>query len=626
MAAIDWTAEAREILSVFKPRPKLTISQWADRERKLSPEASSEPGQWHTERAEYMREIMDSIGDPRVHTVVVMSASQVGKTEVLLNAVGFYIDHDPSPMLFVMPTLEMADGLSKDRLAAMLRDTPALRGKVGDARARDSGNTLLHKQFAGGHITLCGSNSPASLASRPIRIVFCDEVDRYDPSAGSEGDPVSLAKKRTTTYWNRKLILTSTPGLKGLSRIEAAYNESDQRHFEVPCGDCGEFQRLQWRQVHWNKDLDANGKTLAHHPETAHYLCEHCGSLWNDVARWAAVRRGRWQATKPLDGVAGFHLNEIYSSWVPLVDMVKDFLSSLGDSSRQQAFTNMSLGETWEEAYEKIDGNPLLARRENYGPDSLPDAIDFLTAGVDTQGNRLELHVWGFRAGEEMWAVDYQVPYGDPAQQAIWADLDHLLLTRYRTQSGRELKIQACCIDAGGHHGQQVVNFCNARFGRRIFATHGMAGARRIWPLRASRTKNNGQVFMIGVDMAKDAIYGRLRNTTPGSPGYVHFPAAAWCDEEYFTQLTAEKIITRWRMGRALRVWDKPKAARNEAWDTAVLALAAMHAVTRTRDTMVAAPRAPLPGQPQPPPSPFPRPVSGSAQERAERLAKRLAQ
>lgn len=225
----------KRALSLAAPPPNLKISQWADQYRQLSNEASAEPGRWKTDRAAYQREIMDTMGDPSVDTVVIMSSAQIGKTEIVNNAVGYHIHLDPAPILLLQPTLEMAEAWSKDRFAPMLRDTPSLRGLVRDPRARDSGNTLLHKRFPGGHITMAGANSPASLASRPIRLVLCDEVDRYPASAGAEGDPVSLARKRSTTFWNRKLLLTSTPTIKGASRIEAAFEQSDQRRYHVAC-------------------------------------------------------------------------------------------------------------------------------------------------------------------------------------------------------------------------------------------------------------------------------------------------------------------------------------------------------------------------------------------------------
>jgi phage terminase large subunit GpA-like protein len=290
-------------LSRLAPPTKLTISEWADLERRLSPEASAEPGPWHTDRAPYQRGVMDAMSDPAVDTVVFMSGAQIGKTELLLNGLGFYISHDPSPILVLQPTLEMAQAFSKDRLATMLRDTPCLKSKVRDPRSRDSGNTTLHKSFPGGHVTIAGSNSPSSLASRPIRIIFCDEIDRYPASAGSEGDPVSLARKRSATFHNRKCVLTSTPTIRGASRIETAYEQSDQRRYFVPCPDCGAQDSLKWANVCWPENR----------PREAVYVCQHCGSAWDDVARRRALQKGQWLATAPFNGVAGFHLSGHYS-------------------------------------------------------------------------------------------------------------------------------------------------------------------------------------------------------------------------------------------------------------------------------------------------------------------------
>ena len=217
-------------------------------------------GQFVTANAEYQRGIMDAFSDPQYSEIVVMSGSQIGKTEIINNIIGYYIEHQPLPILCMQPTLSMAQTWSKDRLANMLRDTPCLRGKVKDARSRDSGNTTLHKTFQGGHVTVCGANSPASLASRSIAILLADEVDRYPLSAGAEGDPINLAKRRTTTYWQKKILLTSTPTIRGASRIESAFEKSDQRFFNINCHKCNEPQILKWSQVRWEKDKPETAK------------------------------------------------------------------------------------------------------------------------------------------------------------------------------------------------------------------------------------------------------------------------------------------------------------------------------------------------------------------------------
>ena len=256
----------RAALKVLTPPPEMTISDWADANRRLSSEASAEPGRWRTSRAQYQRGIMEAISDARTQTVVIMSSAQVGKTEILNNAVGYHIDQDPAPIMVVMPTERDAETWSKDRFSPMARDTPCLAGKIADPKSRDGTNKILHKRFPGGHLTIVGANAPSGLASRPIRILLCDEVDRYPFSAGAEGDPVNLAKKRTVTFWNRKIVLVSTPTIRGASRIETAYEESDQRQFRVPCPDCGTEQVLTWGQVRWDKAPDGS-----HQPETARY-------------------------------------------------------------------------------------------------------------------------------------------------------------------------------------------------------------------------------------------------------------------------------------------------------------------------------------------------------------------
>jgi phage terminase large subunit GpA-like protein len=518
---------------------------------------------------------MDGVSDALIHTVVVMSSSQVGKTEILLNLIGFHIDKDPAPLLVVQPTLDMGKAFSKDRVAPMVRDTPALAGKIAPAKARDADNTTLHKTFPGGHLTIVGANSPSGLASRPIRVVLADEVDRYDDSAGTEGDPVNLAVKRTTTFWNRKIVLVSTPGIKGTSRIERAYEGSDKRRFHVPCPDCGHEQHLRWAQVHWSKE---DGK---HRPETSHYACEECGSLWTDVQRWSAVRKGRWIAEGEFTGVAGFHLNELYSPWRRLAETVKDFLDAKDAPELLKTWTNTALGESWEDDAERVDAGSLLTRGEVYDETSVPAAVRLVTAGVDVQGDRLEASRWGWGDGEESWLIEHKIFLGDPAQQDIWDELDEWLLTDCQTEDGATLKTKAACIDIGGHQGQQVLKFARDRKGRKVFAIKGMAGARPIWTPKASTSKVGKLSFYgVGVDVAKDGrLHIQRKKLESGAyadgsvRGYVHLPMTMTAS--YVAQLVAETVVVRKVKGKPVREWILPSGARNEALDCAVYALAA---------------------------------------------------
>jgi len=525
---------------------------------------------------------MDAVTDPTVKTIVIMSSAQIGKTETLLNVIGFHVAHDPAPILMLQPTLEMGEAFSKDRLAPMLRDTPALKGKVKDPRSRDSGNQIRHKVFPGGHITIAGANSPASLASRPIRVVLADEVDRYPPSAGTEGDPLNLALRRTATFWNRKAVVTSTPTIKGLSRIEALYEASDRHRYWVPCPHCGDSQVLRWRQVQW-----PDGE-----PGQAEYVCEHCGVAWSDVERWAALRHGEWRAEGEFNGTVGFHLNEIASPWSRLGEMAAAFLEAKRHPETLKTWINTSLGETWEEDAERVDPASLLGRGEKWG--QAPAGVLVLTGGVDVQDDRLEIERVGWGLGEESWSLDHHVIYGDPSGPQLWKALDEYLLTRTEIEDGRSLPVSCVAVDTGGHYTMAAYAFCRPRFSRRVYAIKGMAGAGRpVWPKRASKN-NQGRVnlFLVGVDAAKDMILSRLKIAEPG-PGYCHFPEDR--DAEWFRQLTAERVVTKYVKGFPTRVYEKDQSTRNEALDCRAYAYAALQALNVSWGRVVASQQAARP-------------------------------
>lgn len=555
------------------PPPRLSVAEWADRERRLDSQSSAEPGRWYTSRAEYQRGIMDACSDPSVREVVVMCGTQSGKSEAILNTIGYHMHHDPCPILVMQPTVDMAQAFSKDRVTAgLIRPTPALRGLVNDSRAKDANNTTLHKVFPGGALSLVGANSPSSLASRPIRVVLCDEVDRYPPSAGEEGDPISLAKRRAATFWNRKIIQVSTPTNKDASRIELAYQETDKRKFYVPCQHCGHEQTLAWSQVNWE---DGN-------PKTARYHCEECGVGWTESERHAAVAHGRWIASAPFNGAAGFWFNALYSPWVDLVDTVEEFLACRKDPMRLKTFVNTILAETWEDQGDGVDDYAISQRKEDY--EGIPDDVVLLTAGVDVQDDRLEVEIVGWGAGEESWQIEYHVLYGDPSSPQLWARLDEILLATYEHPIGEPMLIRSTCVDSGGHHTRAVYNYAKTRAGHRVFAIKGVGGEGK--PIVGRPSKNNvGKVplYAIGVDTAKELHYARLRIDEPG-PGYCHFQAKR--DDEYFRQLTAEKQVIRYHKGFPTRTWIKTRT-RNEALDVRVYAIAAFHILNVNMDSIV---------------------------------------
>lgn len=487
-----------------------------------------------------------------------MSSAQVGKTEFLLNMIGYHVDYDPAPMLLLQPTVEMAKAFSKDRLAPMVRDTPALTQKVSDSKSRESGNTILHKTFSGGHITMAGANSPSSLASRPIRILLADEVDRYPISAGTEGDPFNLAKKRTTTFWNSKVIAVSTPTIKGASRIEALYEDSTQERYNLACPECGDFQPLKWRNVVF---------------ESCAHVCESCG-VESSQDSWLSSP-GVWIAENEHSSTRGFHLNELVSPWRRWGDIIEDFKVAKKDTETLKTFVNTSLGETWEEEGETVDSTGLIARCKNY--EKIPAWGLVCVAGVDVQDDRLEVEVFAYGEGEQNLSRDLRIIRGSPSEPQVWKDLDAILDLRYEHENGHELHIAATCIDSGGHHTQEVYDYCRKRASRRVFAIKGVGGSGRPAvsspsPKRTGRSKRPVDLYPVGVDDLKGLIYSRLRICEEG-PGFCHFPIER--DEEYFLQLTAEKQITKFIRGFAKKEWVKTRP-RNEALDLRVYGLAAL--------------------------------------------------
>lgn len=559
-------AELGKALAMVAPPPKLTVSDWADQFRVLSSEASAEPGSWRTDRAKYQRGVMDTLNDPAVETTVFMAASQVGKTEMVNNLVGWTIDQDPAPMLVIQPTLEMAQVWSKDRLGPMLRDTPRLKDKVAPARSRDSDNTILHKQFPGGHISMVGANSPAGLASRPIKRVLADEIDRYEASAGGEGDPVDLATARTTTFFDRKVFLISSPTEDGTSRIWAAYQESDQREYWVPCTQCGKSQTLFFDGM----KIPKNDKE-EYQPADAYYECQHCKAALTDADLREMVLNGEWIAGKPFKGIAGFRISQLYSPWVTLAEIATKFRKSheSGNRERKKTFWNTVMGEVWRDLGEGIDKNSLLLRGEDYTPDTIPAGVQLLTAAADVQDDRIEVEIKGWGPGFEGWGIEKLMLPGDPTQAPVWEDLDKVLRQSYRSERGFELRISTMAVDSG-FQTQTVYRWCKKRADRRVWAIKGVGGHGKPLIMKPGRDKASRARFLpLGVDLAKSEVYDALR-AAPG-PAYQHFPKGHGYDQDHFDQLTSEERHVKYKLGARTFVWlKKKKNARNEALDLAV--------------------------------------------------------
>ena len=558
--------------------PIQTVTEWADKHRFLSSVSSSEPGKWKTERTPYLKEIMDCLSPTHpCEKVVFMKGAQVGGTECGNNWMGFCICNAPGPMLIVNPTTETAKRTSRMRIDPAIENCPALREKIKSPRSRDSGNTMLMKEFPGGILIMTGANSPVGLRSLPVRYLFLDEVDGFPDEAGTEGDPVDLAIQRTATFNNRKIFVVSTPTIKDASRIEQAFLEGDQRYFYVPCPHCGHYQVLRWRNVIFDP------KNLTE----AVYKCEECEAIWHDYQKELILKKGRWIPTNPdaNPGVVSFHLSSLYSphGWTSWTSIAREFLDSKDDPSRLQVWTNTKLAETWEDmAGQQIDPTSLMVRREKWGPE-LPRQVVILTCGVDVQDNRLELEIVGWGRGEESWSIDYHVLYGDPSTPELWAQLDEVLSRKYpHSKEVPDLPIAATCIDSGGHYTDYVINYCHARRLHGIFAIKGVGGVEKpIWPATASKSYTTKKpVYLIGVNDAKDILMRRLHLEDSSGPGIWHFPMDR--ESDWFEQVTNEVASKKLSKGRLIREWVPRKAGvRTEGLDCRVYAYAALRGLVR---------------------------------------------
>ena len=542
---------------MLKPPPKLLPSEWAESIVRI-PIGNAVPGLIRFDNAPYQREPLDMTVNPECQRITLMWSAQVGKTMLALCAQAYRIAQDPTSQIMMQPSQGDLSTWLETKFNPLIESNQELQHLVAKPRAREGVNNQRMKSYPGGFLMFSWSGSPKTMRGRSAPFIVADETDGYDKT--TEGHPVSLLWQRAATFGDRrKLLEISTPTIKDASWIEANYEQGDERRFHVPCPDCGHEQPLMWSQVTWDEE----------DPSTAHYACTECGSAWNDGQRIAAIRKGRWVAEKPFRGHASYHLNEMYSCFRKLADIVQSFLEKkhAGDL---QTFVNVSLAETWEERGEGIESHELTDRMEDWG-DKIPSDVVMLVAGVDVQDDRLEVEIVGIGRDDETWSIDYRVLQGDPASPRVWENLDSVLFGEYETEDGRSLVVRGTGIDTGGHHTQTVYKYVKAREGRRVFALKGVGGEGR--PLVSRPSKNNiGKVrlFAVGADTAKELVYSRLRIEEPGA-GYCHFPSR---DDEYFKQLTAERLVIRYVRGHAKRVWTKIRN-RNEALDVRCYALAA---------------------------------------------------
>ena len=583
---------AQDILRAWgaglRPDPDLTVSEWADRHRKLSSRASAEPGQYRTVRTPYMGEIMDRLspGDP-TQRVVFMKAAQVGATEAGNCFIGFVMHHAPGPMLAVQPTVELAKRNSRQRIDPLIEESPELRERVKPARSRDAGNTMLSKEFAGGILIMTGANSAVGLRSTPARYIFLDEVDAYPASADEEGDPVSLAEARSLTFAHRrKVFLVSTPTIRGLSRIEREFEASDQRRYHLPCPHCGHVQWLKFERLRWDKGR----------PENAEYHCEGCDTPIAEHHKTAMLEAGEWRATaEPEDpGTVGYHLSALYSpvGWLGWARIARAHEAARGSDEAMRAFRNTVLGETWMETGEAPDWQRLAERREAWASGTVPAGGLFLTAGADVQKDRIEVDVWAWGRGLESWLVDHIIIEGGPGDPDCWQTLTDLLGRTWAHASGQHLTIARFAIDSG-FETSAVYGWARQVGFAQVAPVKGLEGFNRASPVTGptyvdatvggKRLRRGARLWSVATSTFKAETYRFLRQERPTvedieagasfPAGTVHLPS--WADAEWLKQLTAEQLVTvKSRRGFTKLEWQKLRE-RNEALDCRVYARAA---------------------------------------------------
>lgn len=581
------------LMTGFLPPDDLTVSEWAEKNRRLSPEAAAEPGPWRNDRTPYLRDVMDSFSDPKVRHIVMVAASQVGKTEAELNIIGYIIDEDPGSILFIHPTVTDAKEFSKLRVAPMIRDSPSLKKKVADAKQRDSANTILQKSYPGGILTLCGSTEAHSLCSKPIRYILGDERDRWAASAGNEGDPWDLAMARQTTFYNAKAVEVSTPTIKNASAIEAAYAQGTMERWMTKCPHCGEYHEMQWENLRFEyTENEAAGKVTYRIGDIWH-ICPGCGGVSDE--RTMKRQHSKWVATNPealANGCRSFWLNAFCSQWATWESIIQKFLGAQNNSKKLQVVFNTCFGQLWEDRGDLQGEDELIARREVY-PAELPGGVLVLTCGIDTQDDRLEYEIVGHGHFGENWGIRVGVIMGRPDADATWDALDDVLDHLYSFENGVRLRISMSFMDEGGHFTQEVRAKCRERMGKRLFCIKGFDGNDKPYtaPPKKVKITLNGSYYgetwqyQLGVNAGKQMIFDNLRVQTPG-PNFCHFPRRDDYGPAFFHGLLSEHLIYDEKKKNPW-VWQKiPGHERNEKLDCRNYAMAAFKALSVDLDAV----------------------------------------
>lgn len=568
----------------------MTVSQWADRHRYLT-SLSAEPGLWRTSRAPYLREIMDALSaNSPYRDISVIKGVQLGLTDVGCNWFGYIAHHAPGPAMMVQPDLNLATQISEQRIDTMIEASPELRTRIRPSREQDARNRKLSKEFPGGVFKFVGANAAPSLRSMPVRYMYMDEVDAYPHSIGNEGDPISLAEARTTTFQTSKKILkTSTPLIKGTSVIESEFEKTDKRYYFVPCPHCGHMQVLEFKNFHWVKG----------HPWTVYYACQGCARHIYERDKTYMLANGEWRPTAASSrpDKIGFHISSWYSplGWKSWEECIAQWEAAQGNPRALQTVVNLIFAETWADRGEAPDWERLFERRDPLRQmGTVPVGASLLTAGVDVQDDRIEASVWAWGRNFESWLVDHIVFDGSPGAPAVWAAADQFVTRQWPIEDGRgHMRLAKIAIDSGGHHTQAVYTWARRQNRAQVMAIKGIDSPGRVQSVTGPSSIDveiNGRkyskavsLWMVSVSLLKSELYQWLKTPRPdddvversGFPrGYVHFPAGA--PAEFFRQLCAEELVhSTNKLGRTKMEWRK--TGRNEALDCRIYARAALY-------------------------------------------------
>ena len=576
----------------IKPIPKTSVSQWADDYRVLSVGISAEPGRWRTSRAEYQREIMNAFTQPGIHCVVVKSSSQIGKSDIMNNVIGRFAHLDPATIMMVQPTIELAEDYSKGRIAPMLRDTKILNRLFYDtretAKTRDANQTILSKVFPGGRLIMCGANSPAGLASRPVRVLLCDEVDRFPKSAGNEGDPVGLASKRMTTFWNNIMGLFSTPTIEGESRIDAEYLKGTQEEWQHQCPNCKTFHSVEWKQIIGNYeekvDKDGNKTYIVYDVK---WQCPDCGFEFDEKTMKNSPQK--YVAKNPdaiKNGIRSFWVNGFSSPWLSWREIMREWYEAKGNPETEKVVMNTRFGLSYKLQGAFSDENEFLRRREDYGAE-LPKGVMLLTAAVDVQDNRLEYEICGWGVNEECWGIQKSTIPGKPNIRKVWDVLDRILDREYHFSDGSALKVSRTFIDTGGHFTGAVYDYCGRNLHKQRIGIKGSGGIGLPLNYKTTPLKTRGiPLQILGVNDGKQQVMSRLGLQSVGAQ-FFHFPAEdsrlefpRGYDEVYFKGLISEQKVIRKSGGIIYSTWEPiTQGIRNEPLDLRVYNLACVQSL-----------------------------------------------